>query len=79
MRISLHRRRHMSLPPRKRRSPKVLVLFIALTTGTMAFAASRLGRDRAPPAADPRVTAVDDETLALADERIHAHLKKLER
>ena len=78
MKVSLHRRRHQSLPPQKRRSPRVLAVLIALTTGTMAFAASRItgGEARADNAA---VAAADDKALDIADMRIRAHLKKLQR
>ena len=74
MRVSFHRRRHDSLPPRKRRSWRVLAVAIVLTTCTMAFAASRLTHDD-PPA----VNAAERDTRDVVDARIHAHLRRLER
>ena len=76
MRVSLHRRRHESLPPQRRRSPKVLLIAIVLTTGTMAFAASHIGGKT-----DPVASAVESEseqaTRDVVNERLHAKLKRL--
>ena len=75
MRVSFHRRRHQSLPPQRRRSPRVLVIVIALTTATMAFAASHIGKSRELPAA-MLIERADQETREVVDRRISAHLAK---
>ena len=75
MRVSFHRRRHLSLPPQRRRSPRVLIVFIALTTATMAFAASHIGKSRELPAA-MLIERADNDTRDAVDDRIAAHLAK---
>ncbi|HEY4223575.1 MAG TPA: hypothetical protein VGO62_19595 [Myxococcota bacterium] len=79
MRVSLHRRRNQSLPPTPRRSPKILIFVLALCTGTMALAASHIGASKPPPAINPAVRDADAATRVAVDERIHAHLAKLQR
>lgn len=80
MKVSLHRRRHESLPPQPRRSPRVLIVAAILTTGTMALAAANLG-DELPAAEqsafDPAVNAAEQATRDLVDARVRAHLKQL--
>lgn len=77
MRVSFHRRRHMSLPPQRRRSPRVIVVVIALTTATMAFAASHIGRSRELPAAMLiESQRADQATRDVVDQRLQARLKK---
>jgi len=80
MKMSLHRRRqNLSLPPQRRRKPGLLAILIALTTGTMAFAASRITtREPGPAHDDAAVAAANAKTEQIADMRIRAHLKKLQ-
>ena len=78
MRLSLHKKRHLSLPPQPRRSPKVLVIVVVVTAATMAFAASRIGRD--PPSAESAtVRNADAGTRSAVDERLRVHLVRLQR
>lgn len=77
MKVSLHRRRHESLPPQPRRSPRVLIVATILTTGGMALAAANLGGEEPAPAFDPAVNAAEQATRDLVDARVRAHLKKL--
>jgi hypothetical protein len=80
MKVSLHRRRHESLPPKPRRSPRVLIVAAILTTGTMAFAAASFGEggEAEPQAAfDPAVSAAEQATRDVVDARLRAHLKRL--
>ena len=78
MRASLHRRRqNLSLPPQPRRKPAVLVVAIALTTATVAFAASHIGHE--VPAESATVRDADQATRSSVDERIRVHLVRLER
>ena len=82
MRVSLHRRRHESLPPQKRRSPKIIVILIVLTTGTMAFAATRIGGKPTPeasPGGSSAESTAEQATRDVVNERLHAHLKRLSR
>ena len=78
MRVSFHRRHASSLPPRRRRSPRVFAIIIALTACTRAFAASRIAND-APAEDSAAVRAVDDAARATVDEHIRVHLKRLSR
>lgn len=75
MKVSLHRRRHESLPPTPRRSPKVLLLAGVLGTATMGLAAANLGED-APPS-DPAVLAAEQASRDVVDDRLRAHLRAL--
>lgn len=76
MKVSLHRRRHESLPPQPARAPKLLLIAIVLGLATTAVAAARLaGRDE--PAFDPAVSAAEQATRDVVDERVRAHLRSL--
>lgn len=76
MRVSLHRRRHESLPPEPARSPKLLLVAIVLGMGTTALAAAALAEPD-EPSLDPAVLAAEQDTRDVVDERLHAHLRSL--
>ena len=75
MRVSLHRRRHESLPPQPARSPKVLLIAVVLGIGTTALAAAGLSGREVP--FDPAVAAAEQATRDSVDERVRAHLRAL--
>ena len=87
MRVSFHRRRQQTLiPTRRRRSPLVMLFLFALMSTTVAFAAKTMrernqiaslpGAATPPPAAMVAIEADADDAL---EERIHAHLSRLQR
>lgn len=80
MKVSFHRRRHDSLPPEPRRSPRVLIILLVLGSAGMGLAASRLGDDVVTTSeqhASPAVAAAEQASHDVVDERIRAHLRRL--
>jgi hypothetical protein len=77
MRVSLHRRRHDSLPPQPRKSPRILIIAMVLGSAGVGLAAANLGDDPAPPAFDPAVASAEQASHDVVDERIRAHLRRL--
>lgn len=78
MRVSLHRRRHESLPPQPRRSPRVLIIVMVLCSAGVGLAAANLGDDSPPPAPfDPAVASAEQASHDVVDERVRAHLRRL--
>lgn len=75
MKVSFHRRRHDSLPPTPRRSPRVLVAALVLGSATMGLAAANLGD--AEPHADPLVLAAEQASRDATDDRLRLHLRRL--
>jgi hypothetical protein len=73
MKVSFHRRRHDSLPPQPRRSPRVLLVAAVLVLGSTTLAAAGLGRTLPP--VDPEVAAAEQATRDIVDERVRAHLR----
>jgi hypothetical protein len=93
MRLSLHKkpsflpstvptpidRARDSLPPMPaRRSRWMLVVIAALLSATVAFAANKVAKRESENAPAVRLSAADDDTRALLDERLYAHLKRLQ-
>jgi hypothetical protein len=92
MRLSLHKKPRFlpstaptpaarvrdSLPPRPAgRSRWIFFVVAALLTATVAFAANRAVRAERH-AGTAAVSRADDDTRAVLDERLHAHLKRLQ-
>jgi hypothetical protein len=78
MRVSLHRRRHESLPPQPRKSPRVLIIAMVLGSAGVGLAAANLGDDTPPAKAfDPAVASAEEASHDVVDERIRAHLRRL--
>lgn len=76
MKVSFHHRRHESLPPQPARSPRLLLVAIILGIGTTALAAAGLsGRDA--PESDPAISAAEQASRDVVDERVRAHLRSL--
>jgi hypothetical protein len=77
MRVSLHRRRHESLPPQSSRSPRLLIVAMVLGSAGVGLAAANLGEDDVPAPFDPAVAAAEQASHDVVDERIRAHLRNL--
>ena len=79
MRVSLHRRRHESLPPQPaRKSSRLLIIAMVLGSAGVGLAAANLGEDApAPQAFDPAVASAEQASHDVVDERIRAHLRRL--
>jgi hypothetical protein len=80
MKVSLHRRRHESLPPTPRRSPRILIVALVLGSAGVGLAAANLGDGDAlgpAPPFDPAVAAAEQASHDVVDERVRAHLRKL--
>jgi hypothetical protein len=78
MKISMHRRRNQSLPPRPARSRKLLVIIALFLSATVALAA-KLSRAAEPPPGRQAVVLADRDTQQLIDERMREHLRALSR
>ncbi len=68
-----------SVPPRAApRSMRTIIVAIALTAATMAFAAGRLFSPSSPAEAPSALSAAAEQgTRALVDESLHRHLRTL--
>ena len=68
-----------SVPPRAApRSVRTIVIAVALTAATMAFAAGRFFTSDSTGEADSEVSeAAEQGTRALVDESLHRHLRSL--
>jgi hypothetical protein len=55
---------------------KLLVVAGLLCSGTVAFAASRLGDEAPAPTESSEIRAAEDGTRSVVDERVRAHLRE---